>query len=94
MKKIFTTLFAIFVLTIIGKSQTYKKITVNNDTLLQVIETKTTTDTLSRKDLKAEIERFKQAKKSGLESIEIQQKLNAFYQEEIDRLRLLLKKTY
>lgn len=96
MKKLYITLALAFIGTF-SFGQTYKKIVVTKgsgkDTLLQVVETKTTTDTLDRKFIKAEIERFQSAKKAGLESIAIQTKLNAYYQSEIDRLKLLKAKT-
>ena len=93
MKKIFTTLFTIFLLTIIGKAQTYKKVTTQKDTLLVTTQTVTSVDTMSRKIIKEKIEKLKQDKQVRQESIKILQGNIDYYNAEIDRLRLLLKKT-
>lgn len=93
MKKIFTTIMAIFVLTIIGKAQTYKKVVTQKDTLLVTTQTSTTIDTMSRKTIKEKIEKLKQDKQVRQESIKILQGNIDYYNAEIDRLRLLLKKT-
>lgn len=93
MKKIFTTLVTIFVLTIIGKAQTYKKVVTQKDTLLVTTQTATTIDTMSRKTIKEKIEKLKQDKQVRQESIKILQMNIDYYNAEIDRLRILLKKT-
>ena len=78
-------------------TKTFKKVVVTKptgkDTALVVTYTITTVDTVKRVDYKAQIDRYQQALQSGKESIAIQQKLNAYYQAEIDRLKLLKKKT-
>lgn len=93
MKKILITIMAIFVLTIIGKAQTYKKVVTTKDTLLVATQTTTTVDTMSRKTIKEKIEKLKADKQVRQESIKILQGNIDYYNAEIDRLRLLLKKT-
>lgn len=93
MKKIFTTLLTIFVLTQISQAQTYKKVVTQKDTLLVTTQTATTIDTMSRKTIKEKIEKLKADKQVRQESIKILQSNIDYYNAEIDRLRLLLKKT-
>jgi peptidoglycan hydrolase CwlO-like protein len=93
MKKIIITL-AIALIGTFGYSQTYKKVVSGKDTLLTVVQTKTTTDTLKRKDLKEQIAKYKADKESRQESIKALKANIDFYGSEIARLTALLRKTY
>ena len=92
MKKIFITALLAFI-GFTGYSQTYTKIVVKGDTCLKVVQTKTTTDTLKRKELKEEKQKLIQAKKSNLESIDILKELNKKHDARLVELNALLLKT-
>lgn len=92
MKKIIITTLVI-VAAHLGYSQTYKKQVIGSDTLLVITETKASVDTLNRKQIKEQIEKFKADKQARLESIKQLQLNIDYYNAKIDRLKLLLKKT-
>lgn len=96
MKKIIITLALAFIGTV-AYSQTYTKIVVKGDTCLKIVETKTTTDTLKRKQIKEELQKIKTARQANKDSRKTQiaefDRLEAYYAAEIDRLKLLLLKT-
>jgi len=92
MKKITITLVLV-ALAAISYGQTYKKIVSGKDTLLTVNQTVTKTDTLNRKEIKSQIEKYRADKKSRQGSISELQKNIEFYNAEIIRLTALLKKT-
>ena len=91
MKKIiFTAILITF--SLIGYSQTYTKIIVGKDTLLKRVYTPIT-DTLNRKDIKAEINMLKASKQANLESIDILKALNDKHNARLIILNALLLKT-
>ena len=92
MKKIIITLLVIAG-SKLSYSQTYKKQVKGTDTLLVVTDTKTSVDTLKRRDIKERIEKLKADKEARLMSIKILQANIDYYNAEIDRLKILLKKT-
>jgi len=91
MKKIIITL-AFAVISMAAYSQTYTKIVVNGDTLLKRVYTPIT-DTLKRKDIKAEINMLKASKQANLESIDILKALNDKHNARLIILNALLLKT-
>ena len=93
MKKTIITLALALIGTFSFGQTTYKKIVINKDTLLQVVQTKTTTDTLKRKELKEEKQKLIQAKKANLESIDILKALNVKHDARLVELNALLLKT-
>ena len=77
----------------ISYGQTYKKVLRGKDTLLTVVQTITSNDTLNRKQIKSDIEKFKADKASRQQSIDELKKNIEFYNAEIIRLTALLRKT-